>query len=110
MTDDLDDKFCGCRPETIAAIRAYRTARNPDLVAPIFRGIVEKYSPENQPPPPSWNAVNVFGLESLALMEMVLDVQDALGIVLQDAELRGLQSIDDAMKLLMQKVAALEAK
>jgi len=110
MTDELDDKFCGCRPETIAAIRAYRETRNPELVAPIFQGIVEKYSPEGRPAPPSWNSPNPFGLESLTLMEMVLDIQDALQIVLLDAELKQLQTIEQAMNLLMQKVTALRGR
>ena len=52
--------------------------------------------------------MNAFGLESLTLIEVVLDLQDALGITLSDDELRGLRSLDEARALLLQKVAALK--
>ena len=99
-------------PATLAAIRAYRRTHDPALVDPILRGIVEKYLPESARLTEAAGtapeaALNAFGFESLTLIEVVLDLQDALGITLSDDELRGLRNLDAARALLLQKVAAL---
>ncbi len=105
---DLEDRFFNFPPATLAAIRDYRRSRDPALVGPVLRGIVEKYLPESHAAAPApESALNAFGLESLTLIEVLLDIQDALGITLTDEELRALRNLDEARALLVQKVVAL---
>lgn len=108
-TLDLDERFLNFPPALVALIREYRATHNAELVAPIVDGIVAKYLPEAAADrnAGAFKSLNAFGLESLTLMEVILDIQDALGISLPDDELRGLSSFDDATALLARKVAAL---
>jgi acyl carrier protein len=105
----IDERFLSFSPETLAAIRAYRQNHDSKLVQTIVQGIVEKYLPPEirDRAPEAMKALNAFGIESVTLMEIILDIQDALEIVITDAELRSLRNFDDATKLLREKVAAL---
>ena len=105
----IDERFLNFSPPTLEAIRAYRQSRDPKLVGTIVQGIVEKYLPPEirDRAPEAMKALNAFGIESVTLMEIILDIQDALEIVITDAELRSLRNFDDATKLLREKVEAL---
>jgi 3-hydroxyacyl-[acyl-carrier-protein] dehydratase len=109
---EIDERFLNCNPETVEAIRAYRRSRDPKLVHPIVHGIIEKYLPPEQrkQTPDAMTSLNAFGIESVTLMEIILDIQDALDLVITDEELRNLRGFDDATKLLSAKVAALSAQ
>ena len=109
-TAEVDQRFFNFTPATLAAIRDFQSTRDPALVEPILHGIIGKYLPETIPthdgvPPPE--TLNAFGFESLTLVEMFLDLQDAFGVRFSDAELRGLHGLTDTCTLLRQKVAAL---
>ena len=110
--DPIEERFLHFSPQTLDAIRAYRANHDPQLVRKIVEGIVEKYLPPEirDRAPEAVKALNTFGIESVTLMEIILDIQDALGIVITDAELRSLRNFDDATKLLREKVAALSAE
>ena len=105
----IDERFLNFGLPTLEAIRAYRQSHDPKLVPAIVQGIVEKYLPPEirDRAPEAMKALNAFGIESVTMMEIILDIQDALEIVITDAELRGLRNFDDATKLLREKVAAL---
>jgi len=45
------------------------------------------------------------GIDSLTMMEIVLDVQDALDLVIEDADLRRMQTIGDVIGFLQQRFA-----
>ena len=106
---EIDERFLNFNPETVEAIRAYRRARDPKLVHTIVHGIIEKYMPPDQRSrtPDNMTSLNAFGIESVTLMEIMLDIQDALDLVITDEELRGLRGFDEATKMLSEKVAAL---
>ncbi len=108
---EINERFLNFSPPTIEAIREYRRSRNPQLVSAIVNGIVEKYLPPEMRDrtPEAMKSLNAFGIESVTLMEIILDIQDALDLVITDAELRSLNSFDEATKLLSEKVAALGA-
>lgn len=112
MTDaEINDRFFNLPPGTLDAIRAYQRSPDPACVGPVFNGIMEKYLPEGarleRLPGADDGYINALGLESLTLLEVVLDLQDALNIRLGDDELRGLTDLHDAHALLLRKVAAL---
>ena len=98
--------------ETINAIQEYQRTHDPKFVRPIVDGIIEKYLPPEvrNRTPEAMKALNSFGVESITLMEIILDIQDALGLDISDAELRSLHNFDEATKLLSDKVAALSPK
>ena len=106
---DIDEGFLNLSPPALDAIRQYRESHKPELVHTIVNGIVEKYLPPEMRDraAEAMKAPNAFGIESVTLMEIMLDIQDALGLEITDNELRGLKNFDDATVLLRQKVAAL---
>jgi acyl carrier protein len=106
---DLDERFLNLNPQALDAIRQYRESHKPELVQTIVNGIVEKYLPPEmrERAADAMKSPNEFGIESVTLMEIILDIQDALGLEITDNELRGLKNFDDATNLLRQKVAAL---
>jgi 3-hydroxyacyl-[acyl-carrier-protein] dehydratase len=106
---EIDERFLNFNPETVEAIRVYRGNRDPKLVHPIVHGIIAKYMPPDlrDQAPDTVASLNAFGIESVTLMEIILDIQDALDLVITDEELRGLKGFDEATKMLSEKVAAL---
>jgi acyl carrier protein len=109
---EIDDRFLNVSPETLKTIREYRRTHSPELIPNIVRGIVEKYLPANvrERAAEGVKSLNAFGLESITLMEVVLDIQDALEITLTDDELRQLRSFDETIVLLSRKVGELQKK
>ena len=109
---EINDRFLNVSPETVETIREYRRARSPQLITKIVRGIVEKYLPADARDRnvEGVKSLNAFGLESITLMEVVLDIQDALEITLTDDELRQLRSFDETIALLSAKVSKLQNK
>lgn len=106
---EIAERFLNFPPATMEAIRRYHAGQDPALVSPIVHGIVEKYLPESlrgQSIDPA-KSLNAFGLESLTLVEVFLDIQDALAINVSEDELRGLRNFDEAIALMSNKVAAL---
>jgi acyl carrier protein len=110
MNDDDEYRFATYDPDTCRNIAQFQERPDPALVPPILRGIVQYYLPKetaltadsilDQP-------LTSMGLDSLTLMEITLDLQDAFGIELSDEELKNLQSFSEISSLLDQKVKAL---
>jgi acyl carrier protein len=109
---EIEERFSGFGPQTLEAIRTYRHSHDPQLVEAIVRGIVEKYLPPDlrDRAPEAMKSLNAFGIESVTLMEIILDIQDALALEISDRELRNLKNFDDATRLLTEKVAALSGQ
>ncbi len=113
LTDDEIDKlrrgFKRCREGTVDAILNLRRTGDPALIPEIIRGIVWRYvQPEareivDQATPET--PLASLGIDSLMMLEVVLDVQDALDIVIEDADLRQMQTIGDVSELLRQRFA-----
>ena len=113
MTEtEINERFCNFSPETLDAIRNYQRTRDPQFVHTIVHGVIEKYLPQElrEHAPDSVQSFNAFGIESVTLMEIMLDIQDALGLYISDAELRNLHSFEEATKLLIEKVNALRGQ
>jgi 3-hydroxyacyl-[acyl-carrier-protein] dehydratase len=109
---EIKERFFNFDPATITAICDYQKQPNPDLVPVIVNGIIAKYLPPElrERAPEAMQSFNVFGIESVTLMEIILDIQDALNLVITDAELRSLHSFEEASKLLTDKMNALRAE
>ncbi|HEY5035920.1 MAG TPA: acyl carrier protein [Chthoniobacterales bacterium] len=106
---EIDDRFSGFPADLVALIQRYQQMHDPALVSQIVHGIVDRYLPPGARAQidAGNKSLSAFGLESLTLMEVILDIQDALGLTLSDDELRALANLDEASAILEKKVAAL---
>lgn len=108
---DLNNRFFNFPPETLRLIAEYRQTCDPRMVRPVMEAIVAKYLPERVTDVlDSARIGNAFGLESLTLLEVVLDLQDAFQITLTDPELQNLQTMEQTVALITKKVLALQEK
>ena len=105
--DSLRRSFRRCREGTVDAIINLRRTGNPALIPEILRGIVWRYVHAETRPVVDQATLETplasLGIDSLMMLEVVLDVQDALDIVIEDADLRKVQTIGDVNELLAQR-------
>lgn len=108
MNDEF--RFAAYGAETNRCIAQFRETSDFAFVAPILRGIVAYYLPKEstltveeiitQP-------LTALGLDSLTLMEITLDVEDAFGVTFTDEELRGLGAFSEIAQLIDRKIKSL---
>ncbi len=108
--EKLKHDFRRCREGTSEAIINLRRTGDSSLIPEILRGIVWRYvRPEarEQVEQASLDApLSSLGMDSLMMLEVVLDVQDALDITVDDEELRKVKTFGDISELLTQRFAA----
>jgi acyl carrier protein len=111
LTDEqikkVNHDFRRCREGTAEAIIKLRRSGDPALIPEILRGIVWRYMrPEarDQVEKASLETpLSALGMDSLMMLEVVLDVQDALDVTVEDAELRRMKTFNDISELLVQR-------
>ena len=107
QVNEIRRSFKRCREGTIEAIIELRRTGNPAVVPTIVRGIVWRYVQADarevvdQATPET--PLSSLGIDSLMMMEVVLDVQYALDIVIEDADLRRMQTMGDVIEFLQQR-------
>jgi len=105
--DSLRRSFKRCRENTVDAIINLRQTGDPSFIPEILRGIVWRYVHAETRPVVDTATLETplasLGIDSLMMLEVVLDVQDALDIVIEDADLRKVQTIGDVNELLAQR-------
>ena len=108
--EKLKHDFRRCREGTPDAIINLRRSGDSSLIPEILRGIVWRYvRPEarEQVEQASFDApLSSLGMDSLMMLEVVLDVQDALDITVDDEELRKVKTFGDVSELLTQRFTA----
>jgi acyl carrier protein len=106
---ELRHSFRRCREGTTDAIIELRRTGNPDFIQLIVRGIVWRYlRPEVRPildQATAETALASLGVDSLTMMEVVLDVQDALDLVIEDSDLKHMRTIGDVITFLQERYA-----
>jgi acyl carrier protein len=114
MTDEqvaeLKQQFKRCNEQTIDAIVKFRQTGDTALLPQIVRGVVQRYLPADKVDLLN-NAtedtnLSELHIESLTMLEIVLDIQDAVDVVIEDAELREVKTLGDVRKFLELKLAA----
>ena len=99
--------FRRCREGTADAIIELQRTGDAELIPTIVRGIVWRYvSKDAQPLVDQATAetpLASLGIDSLTMMEVVLDVQDALDLVIEDSDLRHMRTIGDVIEFLQQR-------
>jgi acyl carrier protein len=107
--DSIRRSFKRCREGTVEAIINLRRTNDPSFIPAIVRGIVWRYvQPDarevvDQAEPET--PLSSLGIDSLMMLEVVLDVQDALEVVIEDADLRRMQTIGEVIDFLKQHFA-----
>lgn len=107
--ESLRRSFKRCREGTVEAIIALRQTGDPEHIPTIVRGIVWRYvQPDARPvveeATPETPLV-ALGIDSLMMLEVVLDVQDALDLVIEDSDLRQMQTMGDVVTFLQKRFA-----
>lgn len=101
--------FKRCREGTSDAIIELQRTGDPELIPTIVRGIVWRYVHEDMRPTvekaTAETPLTSIGIDSLTMMEIVLDVQDALDLVIEDSDLKQMQTIGDVIGFLKQRFA-----
>jgi acyl carrier protein len=111
LTDEqikkLKHEFRRCREGTAEAIINLRRTGDRALIPEILRGIVWRYvrpeAREQVEEASLETPLSALGMDSLMMLEVVLDVQDALDVTVEDSELRQVKTFNDVSELLMQR-------
>ena len=103
----VNHDFRRCREGTAEAIINLRRTGDAALIPEILRGIVWRYvrpeAREQVEKASLETPLSALGMDSLMMLEVVLDVQDALDVTVEDAELRRVKTFNDVSELLMQR-------
>src|SRR5687768_4554747 len=108
MNDEF--RFASYDAELRRQIVAFHSKPDQALVIPIVKRIIEHYLPKHSTITADLvmeDSLAAAGLDSLTLLEITLDVQDAFGTTFTDDELRHLKSFSEITSLIDQKVKAL---
>ena len=106
--EDIRRNFSSCSEETVNAIVKFRQGGDLGELPAIVRGIVERYLPEEgkeafreaTPETP----LETLQVDSLAMLEIVLDIQDAVDISIDDSEIREFRTLGDVRAFLEAKI------
>src|SRR5882757_8630164 len=106
---ELKQQFKRCDEETVEAIVNFRQTGDTALLPAIVKGVVKRYLPADKVDllKNATEQTNLAELhiESLTMLEIVLDIQDAVDVVIEDAELREVKTLGDVRKFLELKLA-----
>ena len=107
--EQLRESLKRCSPRTIAAVIEYRRTGRSELLAPIVLGIIERFvEPEFRSKLQEGNdevrVVEDLGVDSLMMLEIVMLVEDTLGVSIQNDELLELRTLGDVKTLIECKV------
>jgi acyl carrier protein len=112
-TEQIRHNFRRCREGTADAIIDLRHTGDSELIPTIVRGIVWRYVREETQPAVEHatpeTPLGSLGIDSLTMMEIVLDVQDALNLTIEDADLKQMKTIGDVIGFLQQRFAQLRS-
>ncbi|MEA3188418.1 MAG: hypothetical protein QOD99_2248 [Chthoniobacter sp.] len=114
MTDEETERirkdFRRCGDEAVEAILRFRQTRDLSTVPVIVRGIIRRYLPAHQleafATATETTQLADLQVESLTMLEIILDVQDALEVTVEDSEMREFKTLGDVQQFLERKVAA----
>ena len=109
---ELRDSLKRCPEQAIEAAVMFSTSRDPGLVPVIVMGIIERFvEPDVRPVLREGNdqirLMEDLGIDSLLMVEIVILVEETLGIHIENEELRNLRSVGDIKAYLDAKLKGL---
>ncbi len=110
--EELRDALKRCPEKAIEAAVAFASSRDPDLVPIIVLGIIERFvEPEARSVLREGNdeirLLEDLGIDSLLMVEIVILVEETLGVHIENEELRTLRSVGDIKSYLDAKIKGL---
>lgn len=99
-----------CSPETIEAAVRFRQTRDPKEVPTIIYGIIDRHMPPESPKKladadDSTELVQGLGVDSLTMLEIVLSIEETLGISVDNEELRSIHTLGDVKSFIARKLS-----
>ncbi len=110
--EELRESLKRCSPETVAAAVAFRQTGDTSQLNVIVIGLLERFmDPEYRPKlaQPNSDALKILedlGVDSLTMVELVMLVEETLGLTVDNNELRGIKTIGDIKLFVANKVKA----
>lgn len=99
-----------CPPSTYEAACQYRKNPRPELLRPVISGVIERYvAPDLRSRLQEGNDELLLnehlGLDSLALMEIMIRLEDVLPFSIRDDELRQVRTLGEVRRLIERQAA-----
>lgn len=106
----LRDALKRCSEQTIEKAVEFRKTGNVELVGPVVMGIIERFlEPEKREAlksaSDSTNMIEDLGLDSLTMVEIVLAVEDAIGMSIDNDDIQKLKTLGDIKNYIKEKVS-----
>jgi len=108
---NLRDSLKRCSAETVEKAVEFRKTGNPELVGDVVIGIIARFvDPDKREVLASASDSLVMtdglGLDSLTMVEIVLAVEDAIGMSIDNEEIQKLRTLGDIKEFIRAKVSA----
>ncbi len=99
-----------CSESTIESAVEFRKTGNPELVGPVVIGIIERFAEPDKREmlknaSDGLKMVDDLGLDSLTMVEIVLAVEDAVGMSIDNEEIQNLHTLGDIKNFIRNKIA-----
>ncbi len=106
----LRENLKRCSPETIEKAVEFRKTGNPEIVGDVVLGIIERFAEPDKKEllknaPDSLKMVDDLGLDSLTMMEIVLAVEDAVGMGIDNEDVQKIHTVGDIKSYIKFKVS-----
>jgi len=107
----LRENLKRCSEQTVEAAVSFRKTKNPELIAPIVIGILERFAaPEKRDllknPSDDMVLSTELELDSLTMVEIVLAVEEAINTSIDNEEIQNLRTLGDIKAFIVQKIGA----
>lgn len=111
---NLKDALKRCSPATYEAAVQFRKTRSTSYLPPIILGIIERYVDPDlrvklKDPDDDLRIIEDLGVDSLTMMEVVVLVEDALQMTINNDELRHLRTLGDIKTFIDCKIRGVPA-
>lgn len=99
-----------CSPETVEAAIRFRTTRDESALPTVVYGIVERHlPPENTrrlaDAGDDTRLIEDLGIDSLTLLEIVLTIEETIGISVENEELRHIHTLGEVKTFIVRKIS-----
>ncbi len=99
-----------CSPATIAAAVRFRQSGDVVEVPTIVYGIIERHMPPESPTKladagDSTELIKDLGVDSLTMLEIVLSIEETLGISIENEELRAIRTLGEVKNFIARKLS-----
>jgi 3-hydroxyacyl-[acyl-carrier-protein] dehydratase len=100
-----------CSQETVDAAFRFRTEGDLDAAQVVVYGIIERYMPVEAAPKlktatDETRLIEDLGIDSLTMLEIVLSIEEALGVRIENDELREIRTLGEVKAFIANKITA----